>query len=100
MGKSFLTSLVETFHDHLIGDLKAILETLKSIEESVRDLKCNSNRGLRYRGVYKPLHLYVRDDAVTYRSGLWVCLGETNTKPPSSKWQLAVKASNRKDMKL
>ena len=51
---------------------------------------------MKYCGVWDAGLVYLQNDAVTYRGGMWFCHGTTNEKPgTTSNWQLCVKSGVR-----
>ena len=46
---------------------------------------------VRYSGVWTPGRIYEPGEMVTFQGSVWSCKDATNTRPPSDRWQLAVK---------
>jgi hypothetical protein len=47
---------------------------------------------LRYAGTYRHGKTYKRGQTVSFRGGLWLALGATDTKPGTGDWKLVVKS--------
>ena len=75
--------------DILDKEQGALLRRIEALEGEIKTLK--SGESLRYRGVFFEGAAYKSGDCVTDHGSLWICRGETSTRPPGPTWQLAVK---------
>jgi hypothetical protein len=63
--------------------LRALEAKIAAVEEKMLNA---------YRGVWAPDTSYERGQFATFDGSMWACLRPTKDKPPSSNWQLCVKA--------
>ena len=62
---------------------------LRPLEATVHDL---DETAQRYAGTYRHGKTYKGGQTVSYRGGLWLALGATDTKPGTGDWKLVVKS--------
>ena len=66
-----------------------IEKRLAPLEALIRELDGDA---MRFADVYRSGKTYKRGQTVSFRGGLWLALGCTDTRPPSGDWKLVVKS--------
>lgn len=85
--KPLIKGLTTAMHDHFTKMLHIAVEPLK---QRIKELE---QFPFEYKGTWQAETEYRKNNVITMNGGLWVCLNtRTRERPPSSHWQLAVKA--------